>query len=1773
MLKPLLRVNPSLSGNVKIQCNLSDYINSGVNTYTCNIRGAYLNPIASILMNKNIYVNMLGSSYEFDLKKYYNSYRDVFYDNCNNINFDIIQQIDKTRECKTRNTDFEMGAQRISFLQTGNKFQFLAPIYIDDINDIPQYFKITVTFYKYQFALKKDIIIPIGQYNELNHFYRYLMHYLQNIDNKVFTSDINQKCGFYYGIDLVNGGFVKAKDTVIRNVFQEHNTINNFDAILTYGFKRNKLVMRQILPLCFEFDTNNILTASEAKYYKNCEIEISGNYYDKNDNQVDWYDFDMNYDNKTFNILRYNEDAAKLQYVISNNVMNQSYPALLEKTYFKYKYANKIGPTFNRWKLLESTDENPYIANNSYAFTRLQGTTATYGEFPSSYEMCNALIVFDKLYDDNLFNSLGGDSSSEKTHQYILKKIYDGDLVLPSTYTYNNSKLFGKWKTNYINALNRYSFNWYQYYYDDENDIFNKVNWTDVLDNFSYSSNILYNFNNITDESGKAIKIDKFANVLKINFSNNQSALSTKYVVSSNDVASDFFITQKYAGTSNYLFMPHIKNALMYNKYDVDDLDDQHDDWMFANIQYNKRCIKYDKYSKVKGKYINIDDLKSNNFKNETYFNIYDIIRIYKNVISNRFFNTAVFNPSNIINAFNKIQLTNNEVNGQQYFLNIQNDVWYFSDVKNANDTHSIIDIDSKSFINAQQITHNGNINIENLVTTKQNKILSGVPGTFVLCSDGLDILIDEKYSMVVKAPEEVESTKKYYTIRLYYITEESKIQLVDACKIYCVKNRQQLDRSIESGGYIYVKALQILYNELTQLILDLENAAFEGYQFLNISALKQIITDENITLFDNIHYKVNEISSTYNDAVDYELTYEFLKNSLYIDNVLNVNNVNVSNSCLLFNGNTFLNKKLLNINQISDYYVSGNNILLKLNLINHSEYQKLYNGFINKVNSIFENDRTFSDYDMSFNQLINNMLDILKEPEFYSGFDISTVDGVYNVLNNIFNLSSLTTDYEFIKNNINVTYQYYPMFIYNENDVLHNIFMQKKSYQTDDIIYVDRYNLSLMYNIFHHIGQRANKDNYKTYLNTLIDVNEDGEKKTLGELFDIYGLLDEIFVNYIDNIKGQIKEEEKDDIFSLSYANNFIIDDEINKQMTKYCKIINVNHLITLIGLMTSGKQSYDYNTKYYNALSENIFIREKVFNTKVRNDNELELNLKKRISIRTNSKLINIFDKVTNLGKALLSIKDENEQELKAQQFLYTFISKIYYKDNAFYLPVIDDNFNYTGQYIMGELYYKCKVMPLNRYMLDAFLKETQKMLNDKDFPVFNSDLYVMMQESDTDFYGGYDILTEDPVQSNNFSNVGFYVNDELFYKPLYTSANYQKHETTLLYDYILSKYINYEQLYNYEEDTKIDKNSGEYIDDTTYVRYNRFNIDYLYEYNENDLDYIKDLPTYDIINTPKAYNKIIPNSYLKYIYIKNQLYNVNLIDDVLKYNNNQFSENNIQMNIYVRDGLTYLLRYIDVYIDNTSASLKMLTQHYITPNSFNTINSHYIDNYLIQYLLPYVKLDFYKIFMQNKFIVLPEKYVMPIRYNPYKIQGEQYSYIEAKKKNAGHMISYRWLNRLTPLIYKAKMIKDCYNIKYKNTNNKIFSNNNSLYKETVHIDIYNKIRIYNKEDNGNAYEEYVPIEYKHFNVSKFINLDEVIEYTIHKSLTYEELIKYENDELVFSIFKQIIGNTLNNKYTDDEIRFLFLKYNVEYVTNTLSTTSDTNMLYTLKYKFILK
>lgn len=499
MIKPLLRVIPNLSGNVKLACNLFDFnkVKLGENiVYEANVRYAKLLPLSSQIFQKKIDAGLLGSCWSFDLKKFYDTYSDIFYKSCFEFSKDSLLQLDTSKTQYVRNTDMEYGVKRISFIKSGSQFSMFAPFYIDDVKDIPSYFLLNIRLSNGAYDITKSIKINIASNGEskYNYLYRYLKKYVEQIDDNVLFCQPDNNQGIYYGIDVRNGGFVKAIDNTIGNVYNVQNTIHNVDSLVTRGFERNKIAMKQIIPLAFYFNINDIMTPQELHRYKNQKVSFSGAYYTENNKKLPFYDFSIDYDEFSQQVLKMHPEYGMLTYQNGEikNIMDVGFPSLNEACYINYQFANKLSADFCRWKLKYSDDDHPYIMNMSWAFSKNANSNYRYGEFPVNLHQLEGVCNYIKNVDNN-------------EYQYNLLFPFSDAKEFYDEY---NQKISQEFEL----IMNQFCLHWFNTIPRVDDSIFaNTEIWKDTKDDCVYYNGILYDLKNLYNTKENPEKVDKFA--------------------------------------------------------------------------------------------------------------------------------------------------------------------------------------------------------------------------------------------------------------------------------------------------------------------------------------------------------------------------------------------------------------------------------------------------------------------------------------------------------------------------------------------------------------------------------------------------------------------------------------------------------------------------------------------------------------------------------------------------------------------------------------------------------------------------------------------------------------------------------------------------------------------------------------------------------------------------------------------------------------------------------------------------------------------------------------------------------------------------------------------------------------------------------------------------------------------------------------------------------------------------------------------------------------
>ena len=523
MFKPLLRTIPTLTGNFTLACKLDKYKKNSVLNFECGVTEAVMMPLQNNLANKHTNVSLLYDSYEYDVQLYYKSFSSLFYEDNYYFDKSNVYELDRSSN-KTydyRNKDYEFGCKR-NIMNSGYQYMFFAPFYITNTKSLPDEFIIHIEFEtddklvdntkKYNNNIYKNIHVKIFDDSDTdkvsNYLSVYLKRYAEKIDERCIFCQPESNQATYFGIDVQQGGFKMCTDNVISIIYNKQLSLNDYDKIINNGFSRNKIVMKQIVPMSFMFNISDILTRNEYNTYINKKVKISG-WYERNGMKYDFYDFDTDYRElklNDVNILNPTDENIK-------NNKNLQY-SLHETRDNNLKYDNTLSITHNRWCLLPTLNrEQQYITNSSSVFLDSHNN---YYDVPIQYQTNSSYLYYDDVVDDI--------DISRSKNEIELNNIKD---IVTQTHF-------------------------------DKDNVINETNWYDVYNNKCMIGGLLYDINKntyttVSDSKGnvlsKYIHIDKFNIFAYMNIINidNEHNLYCKYSFDDDN--------------------PHHFNGTAYNKY------------------------------------------------------------------------------------------------------------------------------------------------------------------------------------------------------------------------------------------------------------------------------------------------------------------------------------------------------------------------------------------------------------------------------------------------------------------------------------------------------------------------------------------------------------------------------------------------------------------------------------------------------------------------------------------------------------------------------------------------------------------------------------------------------------------------------------------------------------------------------------------------------------------------------------------------------------------------------------------------------------------------------------------------------------------------------------------------------------------------------------------------------------------------------------------------------------------------------------------------------
>ncbi len=1837
MFKPLLRTLPTLSGNFTIACKLREFNKENNNEYSTYVRLANMIPLQNFMSNKNIEINLLDGKYEYDVAKYYYYYSNVFYKhnytyNKNNyaiLDLDSIYNYNND----SRNKDYEFGCKRIQFSQHGSQFNFYAPIYIDNINDLPEYFCINIVINDH---LTKKIKIYINKDNKRNYLKNYLVRYLKQIDERVIFCLPESLQATYFGIDIRNGGISQYKDNVFGSLYINQKTINNFDYTICKGFERNNIIMRQIIPLSFSFNINDLFNNYERDFFTGAKMHINGNYFTKGNTVYDMYDFDINYTNSFKNFKKYNEYTGAYDFVIgkdsnnkSINIMDVGFPALNESKYIKYAYTNKITPMYCKFKMMLSDDSNPYITNINFAYSYNQYPNQKYGEFPTMFKG-----LFPKIIIDNNDLKLPIGASLDKYYKVIKNT---GNKVIINT---NNIDKYNKLMSNYCSSWYKINNN-----FDTDNldDFFNNENWSDVKYGYSYFNGILYNLKDI----GKIDKFGVFCDV-KLNYlseSNIYNNLIKGNIILSGETLSSGKKFFNYNQSYDMKIYDNDYNIEYFNKIVDISLNNFSED----NVKINQNMIK-----DIYGTYI----IEENFIEENMFYKIDDIFNQFKIYLSIQELKDKLIEKQ--INGFELLEAYNN-IN----FFNEKYDSIYGETVK------QFMLIGKTYDTQEYQEKYNWLYNLLYYTTqlTKEKYKVSDNYNSIYYNED-----INGKLCMFIKNrfihKTDLLNILKEYNEDLLKFGDLN--QLVKICFNYFVENERNIFHNIsnidspildENGKTIRLSLDNWLINQIgTDLFNELKtHYAYSQFRTILLQMITEYNSDSSIT-----PDKINPNETIKGHNLIFLSNYLSLLQSYKFEILGNKNGIDIKDYFIKNESNE------------KDIYVDPYNLENYIDLYNknHNDkiskkftYRKIFSNIIDK-NHLIEFCQKLKNFDNDLNPIISNvnLLDIIyvKERCWYIENNvidikdryISLYDYLYNKFVEIGNKERIkyksytSNENKEVQNQLENRYltcleDFLKYFIYlhksNNNGLilqwLENSLSDTKSESNKFILHIELLdtNISESWNIELDLCVYKNMILFDNNLRKLIQNNlflylYVNDKMSLENL----SMWPIISSNDINNSKYIYKDT--DDFLTPLFTNIYFNEDDFNnlKQMiskekininnkyvlssNKYFKEINVDETFNTL-IINNDKSIYniiDNINNLYNILNNDILdllnqiknLLSDCFNfTYTLYDQNAEHYYLQKIllesyinNLENENKLNNeIFDNnYKDIFIELNIIQDQSllftdiKDDINILQRVNDSLVKYQYQYNIYtYLKKLNvyNIFNMIDNIINDLLSYKLNNIDLlikndaNIKHIINLLQNINNIYNEQVLSLFNNVKKLLNNLYNTNSYFKSSI--------SNFNIKGLHINTLLSNKDIFIE---QLRNTTFSVNWI-NEISNINSYNNIEKLTFKDKWNEYCLDNDIYTE--DINSDNYIEQINLIIDYLK-----------KYYNdlyyKIIESKGIILYSISNILnidYKPILCD---KFNYNDL----YKIYTYDYNGQTYAFYFIKINVDNTNNSFNVLNEFNLNVK-FDSIDGVLINdakfndffNKIFYLLEPFLKLNIFNEFTKNiNTIIYPHEseinieYIgsitnndtTKIRYSNLTDDGVLYDNI-VKMSKSKKIKLLRYFNYITPLLVKTNVINDTWELQFIDNNNISIYNKkyNILSKENINIYKYNGIKYYTgvystsnelfmKNNNIEIPDIIEQYEYKHFNDNVVYNLPEEIYIKIDKYYTYDEISLFkENDMNIIEEKKNILLKYFNNLGLDFKniILFLFNKYNSNMTIEPIHLRANKNeKLYKVSYKFNL-
>ena len=356
----LYRTNVLLGGQIKWDVILNS---SSSQLY---VKDFNLSPISdNVIYSYDTIHNPLNNSHQDNVKIFYNSLRDTFYDEALDVkyssNWPIL--VDDNEQIDCYSNVYDMGCKRSKIYNIyGKQFEFLCPVWIEKLDNTanPLKFEILIKLIENNTVISRNVLelteLDSSTYFH-NKFVKYFNKYLSDSkldvgDDKILNINFEDHIASVSGLDVSTGLFtVKSADALIDNFTIRERPLMETDYNIISSLKNNNIITKQLINFNLCFNIDDIISGAITDLLKGTDICISVNVY-SGDKMLEKSDFYTEYEFIKKNIVTNIGDVPDETFNVFDYLHDNNALDLINK--------NKICQSICHWSLY---DNNDYIFN------------------------------------------------------------------------------------------------------------------------------------------------------------------------------------------------------------------------------------------------------------------------------------------------------------------------------------------------------------------------------------------------------------------------------------------------------------------------------------------------------------------------------------------------------------------------------------------------------------------------------------------------------------------------------------------------------------------------------------------------------------------------------------------------------------------------------------------------------------------------------------------------------------------------------------------------------------------------------------------------------------------------------------------------------------------------------------------------------------------------------------------------------------------------------------------------------------------------------------------------------------------------------------------------------------------------------------------------------------------------------------------------------------------------------------------------------------------